>query len=170
MYILLKRINEFTDKIAKFIVSLSFGTMTLLIFLQVIFRYVFKQSLSWSEELAIYFFIWLTFIGASVATRERTHINVEMLISSIKSVKVKKIFIIIANCLSMFFVGVLTWFGFNIANQILFLKQVSASMPFLYIGIVYYAVPIGSLIMFLNLLEFNIAIIKGDKKVEGGHE
>lgn len=170
MYILLKKINKVTDKVAKFIVSLSFGMMTLLIFLQVIFRYIFKESLSWSEELATYLFIWLTFIGASIATRERTHINVEMLISSIKSEKVKKIFIITANILSMFFVGVLTWFGFQIANQILSLKQVSASMSFLYVGIVYFAVPIGSLMMFLNLLEFNIAILKGDKKVEGGHE
>lgn len=170
MYIMLKKITKVADKIAKFLVSLSFGTMTLLIFLQVIFRYVFKESLSWSEELATYLFIWLTFIGASIATRERTHINVAILISSIKSVKLKKIFIIGANVLSMFFLGVLTWFGFHIANQILSLKQVSASMPFLYVGIVYYAVPLGSLIMFLNLLEINISIINGDEKVEGGHE
>lgn len=170
MYTLLKKINTFADKIAKFIVSLSFGMMTLLIFLQVVFRYVFKESLSWSEELATYLFIWLTFIGASIATRERTHINVEMFINSIKSVKTKKIFIILANVLSMFFLGVLTVFGFFIANQILSLKQVSASMPFLLVGIVYFAVPIGSLIMFLNLLEINIAILNGDEKVEGGHE
>ncbi len=170
MYIILKKINNTANQLAKFIVSFSFGTMTVLIFMQVIFRYVFKESLSWSEELARYMFIWLTFIGASIATREKTHINVATFVSNIKSYKTKKIFIIFANTLSMFFVGVLTFYGFNIASKVLQLKQVSASMPFLYVGIVYFAIPIGSLIMFLNLLEINIGIFKGEENIEGGHQ
>lgn len=170
MYIFLKKINKTANQLAKFIVSFSFGAMTILIFMQVIFRYVFKESLSWSEELARYLFIWLTFIGASIATREKTHINVATFVSSIKSDKIKKIFLILANLLSMFFVGVLTLYGFNIASKILQLKQVSASMPFLYVGIVYFAVPIASLIMFSNLLEINIGILKGEQNSEGGHQ
>jgi len=169
MYKFLKNVNIYADKIAKFIVSLSFGMMTLLIFLQVIFRYIFKESLSWSEELSTYFFIWLTFIGASIATREKTHINVATFVSSIKSPVIKKAFMIFANLLSMCFLIALIVYGFNIATQILNFKQVSASMPFLYIGIVYFAVPLGSLIMFTNLLEINIAILKDEEKIEGGH-
>jgi TRAP-type C4-dicarboxylate transport system permease small subunit len=169
MYTILKRINKIADKFAKFIVSLSFGTMTLLIFMQVIFRYVFKESLSWSEELARYLFIWLTFIGASIATREKSHINVAMFVNNLKSPKMKKTFIVLANLLSMFFLGVLVYYGFNIASQILKFKQVSASMPFLYVGFVYFAVPIGSLIMFLNLIEINLAVLKDeDEEDEGG--
>lgn len=170
MYSILKKVTEIADKIAKFIVTLSFGTMTLLIFLQVIFRYIFKESLSWSEELSTYLFIWLTFIGASIATREGTHINVGMFISSRKSKVTRKILTVFANTLSMFFLGVLTVYGFNIAAQILKFKQVSASMPFLLVGIIYFAVPIGSLIMFLNLLEINIKVIKGENVIEGGHK
>lgn len=169
MYTLLKRINKTANKVAKFIVSFSFGSMTVLIFMQVIFRYVFKESLSWSEELARYLFIWLTFIGASIATREKTHINVAMFIDNIKSAKTKKIFVIFANLLSMAFLGVLTYYGFSIATQILQFKQVSSSMPFLYVGIVYFAVPLGSLLMFLNLIEINLAVIKGEDALEGGH-
>ena len=169
MYNILKSVNDVVDRIAKWVVSLAFGSMTILIFMQVIFRYVFKQSLSWSEELATYLFIWLTFIGASIAAREQTHINVAALVNSIRNVTVKKTLVVLANLLSMFFLGVLTYYGFNIALQILQFKQTSASMPFLYIGIVYFAVPIGSLIMFSHLLEINLAVIKGEKQVEGGH-
>lgn len=169
MYKFLKNINKHANKAAEFIVSLSFGMMTLLTFMQVLFRYVFKESLSWSEELSTYFFIWLTFIGASIATREKTHINVEAFVSSIKSPKIKKAFMIFANILSMLFLIVLVVYGFNIASQILKFKQTSASMPFLQIGLIYFAVPIGSLIMFTNLLEINISILKGEEKIEGGN-
>lgn len=49
-------------------------------FIQVVFRYGLESSLSWSEELARYVFVWIIFIGTSVATRRRQHIFVEVLI------------------------------------------------------------------------------------------
>ena len=40
---------------------------------QVFFRYVLNHSLFWSEELARYILVWLTFLGASVAYRRGVH-------------------------------------------------------------------------------------------------
>lgn len=51
--------------------------MTLLIFLQVVMRYVFNNSLSWSEELARYVFIWLIYIGISYGCKLRKHIKID---------------------------------------------------------------------------------------------
>jgi TRAP-type transport system small permease protein len=45
--------------------------------LQVIFRYVFENSLSWSSELATYMFAWLTLIGLAIAQRDHAHIEVK---------------------------------------------------------------------------------------------
>src|SRR5436853_5174734 len=42
--------------------------------LQVIFRYVFENSLSWSSELATFMFAWLTLIGLAIAQRDHAHI------------------------------------------------------------------------------------------------
>ena len=58
--------------------------MTILVFIQVVMRYVFSNSLSWSEELARFIFLWLSWIGASYAVKERSHFRVEMFADMIK--------------------------------------------------------------------------------------
>ena len=40
-------------------------------------RYVVGASLSWSEELARYVFIWLVYIGISYAVQMKAHVKVE---------------------------------------------------------------------------------------------
>ena len=44
---------------------------------QVVFRYVLNSSLSWSEELARYIFVWIIFLGTSVAARRKRHIAMQ---------------------------------------------------------------------------------------------
>jgi TRAP-type C4-dicarboxylate transport system permease small subunit len=49
-----------------------------LIFVQVVMRYVFGHSLSWSEELARYLFIWQIWIGVSYAAKNKSHLRILM--------------------------------------------------------------------------------------------
>jgi len=51
--------------------------MTIIIFIQVIMRYVFKNSLAWSEEFARYCFVWLIYVGAAYACRKMQHIKID---------------------------------------------------------------------------------------------
>jgi TRAP-type C4-dicarboxylate transport system permease small subunit len=44
---------------------------------QVFSRYLLGQPLVWVEELAVYSFIWATFIGASLGLKELRHIRIE---------------------------------------------------------------------------------------------
>jgi TRAP-type C4-dicarboxylate transport system permease small subunit len=50
--------------------------MTAVIFMQVLLRYVFKSPLTWPEELARYFLIWISCLGSACAVREGMHISV----------------------------------------------------------------------------------------------
>ena len=54
------------DNIELYICVFLMSFMTLLVFVQVVMRYVFNNSLSWSEELARYTFIWLIYIGIKI--------------------------------------------------------------------------------------------------------
>lgn len=67
------------DKVFEIITALLLAGMVILIFAQVVCRYVFSAPLAWSEELARYLFIWMTFIAAYVAARKGKHIGVEAL-------------------------------------------------------------------------------------------
>ena len=62
-----------------FIVPIMLG-MSLLIFVQVVMRYVFNSSLVWSEELARYLFIWLVYFSVSYTAKKEKHIRIEVAI------------------------------------------------------------------------------------------
>jgi TRAP-type C4-dicarboxylate transport system permease small subunit len=51
--------------------------MTLIVFLQVIHRYVLAQPLHWSEEAARYLFVWLSMLGAALAVQKRGHFGID---------------------------------------------------------------------------------------------
>ena len=47
---------------------------------QVFCRYVLNDSLGWAEELSTYLFVWLIFIGAALAARDRAHVRVDVVV------------------------------------------------------------------------------------------
>ena len=55
--------------------------MTVLVFFQVVMRYVFHAPTSWSDEIAVYAMVWSVYISTSWAVRERAHIRVMNLIN-----------------------------------------------------------------------------------------
>lgn len=71
---MLKFIDENLE--AFFIIPLMIG-MSVLIFCQVIMRYVFGNSLTWSEELARYLFIWLVYFSVSYTAKREKHIRID---------------------------------------------------------------------------------------------
>ena len=52
-------IRKLIDNLEEYFVVATMALMTLLVFVQVIMRYVFISSLSWSEELARFIFLWV---------------------------------------------------------------------------------------------------------------
>lgn len=54
------------------------AVMTLVVFLQVVYRYVLVQPLHWSEELARYLFIWLSILGATLGLQKRGHFGLDV--------------------------------------------------------------------------------------------
>ena len=75
-------IDRISASINRWIEYLLFGfglSMAGVVAMQVFFRYVLNQSLFWSEELARFLLVWLTFLGATVAYRRRAHPGVDMI-------------------------------------------------------------------------------------------
>ena len=62
------------------VIVAMFALMVAVIFLQVIMRYVFSNSLSWSEELGKFLFVWITWLGISLGERMGEHIKITMLV------------------------------------------------------------------------------------------
>ncbi len=89
-------------------------TMTLIVAVQVFFRYVLNHSLFWSEELARFLLVWLTFLGASCAYYRNLNPGVDLLYSKL-SLKLQKISIIITHLVSMALFIIMIIFGIKFA-------------------------------------------------------
>jgi TRAP-type C4-dicarboxylate transport system permease small subunit len=63
-------------RVVRWIVIFLMLVMTVTVFTQILFRYVFNIPLGWSEEMARFAFVWVSFIGASALMQVREHINV----------------------------------------------------------------------------------------------
>ncbi|HBA85356.1 MAG TPA: hypothetical protein DCZ95_14815 [Verrucomicrobia bacterium] len=55
--------------------ALFFGAMALIAFMNVLGRYLFHYSLSFTEEITIHLFVWLTVIGSGLAFERGAHLG-----------------------------------------------------------------------------------------------
>ena len=136
------------NAVGKWICIASLTTMTALIALQVIFRYVIQSSLSFSEELARYAFIWSAFVGAALALKNRSHVSIEIIVANLPRVP-KKWAIGISNAVSFVFYAVMLVFGAVMTFETK--DQTSPAMG-LSMAFVYLAVPVAGLILMANVV------------------
>ena len=69
----MRKLNEYLEEV---ILVILLVCMIFILGLQIVLRYVFKNSLSWSEELVRYMFVWSTFIGIPYCIKNNTSIRV----------------------------------------------------------------------------------------------
>ncbi|MCQ4935516.1 TRAP transporter small permease [Anaerotignum propionicum] len=71
----------FNDHLEEFFIIPLMFLMSVIIGIQVIMRYVFQNSLVWSEELSRYMFIWLIYFAVSYTARREKHIRIDAAIN-----------------------------------------------------------------------------------------
>ncbi len=129
--------NEIEEKLLVF--SLVFTVI--LIFIQVIMRYIFNNSLTWSEELARYIFIWQCWLGVSLSFRKRSHINITMITDNLKG-KSKLFLEVLAYLITLAFTIFLVVEG---TKLLMFMLNRGTSSPSLKIplAVVYASLPVA---------------------------
>lgn len=143
-------IKKFLDNFEEYFIVWTLALMTILVFAQVVMRYVFHNSLAWSEEMSRYLFLWCSWIGASYAVKARSHFRVECFVNAIKGQARKYYELVILVIWFLFGVG-MTWYG---TNLIIFMHesgQISSAMQ-IPMTIPYASVPVGCALMSIRLI------------------
>lgn len=122
--------------------------MTVIIIIQVFMRYLFLFSLSWSEEVARYLMIWVSFLGASLALKYGFHIGVEFIMNRIPE-KIREWVHLVAKIGILIFLIYFTIGGFRISWAVR--DQDSPALLFS-MAYAYLAAPVGGLFMIIQLL------------------
>lgn len=158
----MKSFNNFLSKIEQYFVGILLLAIAFLLFINVVLRF-FGSSLVWSEEVARYSIVWLTFIGSSVCVYKGAHIGVDA-IMNVLSEKGKKILLLITILMSIVFTILFTYFSFVITKNVFTTNQVSSTIkvPMVY---VYGAMPVGGILMLIRYIqEFSKQLKGGESK------
>ena len=151
---------KFFDNIESYICRSLLVFFVVLLFAQILSREFFGYSFSWSEELAVYTFIWFVFFGASYAAKLGAHNRVTFQFNALPK-KVVKVIEAIAD---------LFWLGFNIYfiwlsydfvfhKMNVFWKSQTLGVPMKYFYMIF---PIAFTLMSIRIIQVNyIKLVKG---------
>jgi TRAP-type C4-dicarboxylate transport system permease small subunit len=84
-----------------------------IVFLQFFTRYVLNNSLGWTEEIARYFLILVTFVGSVTAMRKGSHIAVEALLIYLPR-EVRHWTLVAVDGLVALFCGAMAWYAYQL--------------------------------------------------------
>jgi len=74
-----ERMDEMIDRVEQTLVVSFLGFMIFIAFLQILLRNVFSTGLDWGDPLLRNLVLWIGFIGATLATKEGKHINIDVI-------------------------------------------------------------------------------------------
>ena len=137
----MKVLTFLDEHIEQIILTILLAAMSLIIGVQIFMRYVVQESLTWSEELARYLFIWVSYFGVSYGVKKHAHIRVEAAMMFMP-VKIKPYIYIISNIIFLIFALMVVKEGFILSAKIFGFGQSSPAMG-IPMGYIYLAPAVG---------------------------
>ena len=154
---------KFLNNVEEKFLILNLFISTLIVFMNVVLRYVFSASLSWVDEAARYMFIWLIWIGADYTLANRKHLRIDILSSKLqgKSRICLELFVMAVWCGFCVFLG---WQGVKLVRVVVEQQQLSTAMQ-ISMGWAYLCIPLSGIFMAIRLA-FDILHILGTGEIE----
>lgn len=118
---------------------------------QVFFRFVLDASLTWSEELSRFAFIWLVYMGAVLGAKERIHIRVTAF-QRLLPAPVRGWTTPLADVLWVSINLVFAWQGALQVGHLLRFSYISPALQW-NMAVIYSVVPIGFALMSFRIIE-----------------
>ena len=78
---IVERVSSVVNKIATHSTVVLFTIMTLIVWVQIFFRFILGGGIAWSEEIAKFLMVWMALLGSSMLFREGRHIAINFFIS-----------------------------------------------------------------------------------------
>lgn len=132
----------------RWVVIALMAAMSVLVFANVVSRYLFNYSFLWVEEISRYMMVWVGFIGSGLVLRYGAHIAVEALQDALptRAAQVTRALVVVV--LAITFIA-MTWLG---VQYVRFAWDQETPVFNWNFGLIYLAIPIGSALMLIHLL------------------
>lgn len=156
-----KLLNEFEIYIG----TVIFLTLTALLTVQVVSRYIFRHSITWTEEAAVIMFVWLIYLGVAAGVTHRKHLKIDAVITMLPF-KAKKAILILDNIIFFgFCIGIVPPLTSIIKNQLD--KSAVTSLLRWPKAVIYSIIPICMVLTCIRLIQDTIRLWKENEKELG---
>jgi TRAP-type C4-dicarboxylate transport system permease small subunit len=159
------------DKVFKGLRSVLYGfsvaamsLMLVIIFSQVVTRYLFGWTPEWSEELSRFLFVWVVFLGSALIMGESGHLAVQFVPNHFKGTAVGNVLEIIINLSGYVFILILLFQGTRMTRVMTF--QMAPGLD-ISMSWVYVVIPLSSVLMLLYLVKDTVRIVKSFSGAKG---
>ncbi len=149
----MKTVLRVFDKAVYAVIFLCIAGFVSLAFLQVFCRFVLNDSLTWSEEMCRYLFVWMVFLGTGVGLLHRRHITIDIVPNMIPKAG-RKYYNAAIDILILAFTVYLMRYGYIFAMR--GMRQGSPAMQ-LPLGYIYLGIVLGGAVMFVNTIRVMLA-------------
>ena len=123
--------------------------MSLIIFLQVFFRFVVYVPFPWSEECARYMMVWMAMLGSVVALRWGRHIGVRVLVEKIPGQGYDRFVVPLVQLCMIAFLAIVAKQGWNLTAFNMHQRSPAMEIPMM---IPYLSIPVGAIMMILDIV------------------
>ncbi len=135
----------------RYLMLVFYCTVVFVIVNEVVRRFVFQYSSLWGEEVARYAFIYLGWVGAAQAVRERAHIRFDTVLELLPRHWHGYVYIF-ADAVTLIFAGIAIYWSLHTISTVV---EFGAAAPALRISKAWFAcaVPLGFTLMIWRLLQ-----------------
>lgn len=149
------------DHVLDILLVVMFAAFTILLSADILRRFIFGSSIIWAQEVAKYIFTWLVYFGAASVFSKSGHLAVDVVLNKFKPA-IKWWLSFLFYLIMIAFLCVVTWTGISYAS--LNFEKPLYSAPFGNYGIVYMGLPIGCILMILNIVRelYRMLTFKGE--------
>lgn len=139
--------------------------MGILLFIEVVLRYLFHSPTTWSQEVAIYIFTWTMFAGAAYTLSVGKHIHIDILLSRLPP-KSRQLIEAFTGFLGFLFCAYITYQSWNFVVLALQMKKLSATTLRVPVWTIEASVLVGFLLLSIQYLFIGLdrvrRIVKGE--------
>lgn len=157
----MNKIDSTLIKIEEWFAVFLAVAMIVVIFAQVVSRTFLGAPLSWSEELGRYLFVWLSFMGASIALYYGSHLGIDTLVLVLPK-KLQKVLILITHIFVLILLYVMVNEGGTLLAKTAMQKSAAMRIPMSY---AYAALPVSAVLMafhtIVKIINIGIEMVKG---------
>lgn len=152
-------LNKIVNWVENIMVVILMLVATVVAIVQVVARYVFNNSLYWSEELILYSLITMSFLAASMGVRYAAHISVEMLYA-FAGPRLTRVLKYVATLLGFAFAATLVYYGGRLFINTSNMGQLSPAMQ-VPVAYIYLTIPVAGAFMLVRYLLIFQTLVAG---------